>query len=225
MVALINPTRSLCLGGFVTLSDKLNADSPFSRVKLLKSSAVVYAAMGFVGFEICWWYHLNLPVLFSIEGVDWFLSLRIAVMATAFLLLGQLCLEEFVPSYRRLKGTFAKIFRNLRSVDVVFLAFVSSVGEELLFRGAIQPFLGVWLTSVIFALLHMDPEGKFSVWTLWAFIAGLVMGYSVEITQHLWAAILIHFCVNLISIFRINRVHAMHRESAQSAATISEPKT
>jgi hypothetical protein len=28
------------------------------------------------------------------------------------------------------------------------------VGEEILFRGGIQPYLGIWLTSILFVLLH-----------------------------------------------------------------------
>ena len=40
----------------------------------------------------------------------------------------------------------------------VFLAGhgIAAVGEELLFRGALQPVLGLGLTSVLFALIHVQ---------------------------------------------------------------------
>ena len=34
------------------------------------------------------------------------------------------------------------------------LSFFAGTGEELLFRGAIQPLLGIWITSLIFVGLH-----------------------------------------------------------------------
>ncbi len=42
----------------------------------------------------------------------------------------------------------------LRTSDIVIVSICAGVGEELLFRGAIQPFLGVWLTSLVFVFLH-----------------------------------------------------------------------
>jgi membrane protease YdiL (CAAX protease family) len=35
-----------------------------------------------------------------------------------------------------------------------FLAITVALGEEILFRGAIQPVFGLWMTSIYFALLH-----------------------------------------------------------------------
>lgn len=51
------------------------------------------------------------------------------------------------------------IFRYVSGVkfsafDRVQLSFFAGVGEELLFRGAIQPVLGIWITSVIFVGIH-----------------------------------------------------------------------
>ncbi len=38
--------------------------------------------------------------------------------------------------------------------DRFHLSFFAGTGEELLFRGAIQPLLGIWITSLIFVGLH-----------------------------------------------------------------------
>ncbi|GAA5522345.1 CPBP family intramembrane metalloprotease [Aliifodinibius salicampi] len=43
---------------------------------------------------------------------------------------------------------------RLTSFDCMQLSFFAGAGEELLFRGAIQPLLGIWVTSVIFVGLH-----------------------------------------------------------------------
>jgi uncharacterized protein len=38
--------------------------------------------------------------------------------------------------------------------DRIQLSVFAGVGEELLFRGAIQPLLGIWITSIIFIGIH-----------------------------------------------------------------------
>jgi membrane protease YdiL (CAAX protease family) len=43
---------------------------------------------------------------------------------------------------------------HLTSFDCTQLSLFAGAGEELLFRGAIQPLLGIWITSVIFVGLH-----------------------------------------------------------------------
>ena len=37
----------------------------------------------------------------------------------------------------------------------LWISLAAGVGEELLFRGALQPHLGIWFTSALFALAHL----------------------------------------------------------------------
>lgn len=43
---------------------------------------------------------------------------------------------------------------TLSRIDRLQLSLFAGAGEELLFRGAIQPLLGLWFTSVLFIALH-----------------------------------------------------------------------
>lgn len=43
---------------------------------------------------------------------------------------------------------------NFSNFDRIQLSLFAGAGEELLFRGAIQPLLGIWITSLIFVGLH-----------------------------------------------------------------------
>ena len=139
--------------------------------------------------------------------------------------IGQLLLEDFFPSYRKLKWTFAQLFKDLKWRQIFALASLSALGEEFLFRGAIQPFLGVWVTSVVFALLHTDPEGKMSIWTLWAFVGGLVMGFATYSTGSLYPAIAIHFAVNFISIRRVSQLIARSKRGLMAAEDTAAQRT
>jgi membrane protease YdiL (CAAX protease family) len=66
----------------------------------------------------------------------------------------------------------------LQNVDTAWewflLALAAGVGEELLFRGALQPVLGLGLTSVLFALIHV--QYGFTPFLLVVLILAVVLG-------------------------------------------------
>jgi hypothetical protein len=76
---------------------------------------------------------------------------------------------------------------------VFLLAVLSSVSEELLFRGAVQPRLGIVFTSVLFAFTHL--QYAISPATLVVFIIGLMLG-MLRRYFGTWTAILTHFGYN-----------------------------
>ncbi len=89
----------------------------------------------------------------------------------------------------------------------VLLSFVCSAVsapliEEFVFRGVImQPLrrygehFAVFASAVIFGLAHSSPTGF-----VFAFVAGVVIGYAVILSNSLWVGIAIHFCNNFYSV-------------------------
>jgi membrane protease YdiL (CAAX protease family) len=43
---------------------------------------------------------------------------------------------------------------DLRGLNPLWMSIAAALGEELLFRAALQPLLGLWLTSFVFLLTH-----------------------------------------------------------------------
>jgi membrane protease YdiL (CAAX protease family) len=80
------------------------------------------------------------------------------------------------------------------------LAATSAVGEELLFRGALQGLLGLWPTVLIFGLLHGGGAPRLLGWTLFALVAGVALGLLASWTGSLLAPTVMHFTVNLFNI-------------------------
>lgn len=82
---------------------------------------------------------------------------------------------------------------------LVFLAVAPALAEEFFFRGALQTQLGrmlpshatVWITAVIFSLIHFQVYGL-----LPRALLGAVMGYLTLYTKSLWPAIWAHFLNN-----------------------------
>jgi membrane protease YdiL (CAAX protease family) len=87
-----------------------------------------------------------------------------------------------------------QLFGQYDSFATIFiLALLSSVSEEFLFRGALQPRLGLVLTAVLFAFVHQ--QYAISPATLIVLLIGVVLGL---LRRHFgtWTAVLTHFGYN-----------------------------
>ena len=89
---------------------------------------------------------------------------------------------------------------NLSYLDALFLSICAGIGEELLFRTGIQPYLGVLITSIIFVLIHgyfsiKQPKVSFYGLLVLPFI--LIIGYGF-VMWGLWFSISAHLFYDLI---------------------------
>lgn len=124
-------------------------------------------------------------------------------LATVFVT--RLCVHRFDWA-RRLHRDFRGLLGNLAPLDILVLAAASSIGEELLFRGALLPWMGLWVSTTIFALLHIGPGLRYLPWTGTAFVMGLVFGLLFRELGDLGAPIVAHFTINYLNLRYIVRV-------------------
>jgi membrane protease YdiL (CAAX protease family) len=106
---------------------------------------------------------------------------------------------------RRLHNDFRQILGKLSYKEILVLALASSIGEELLFRGALQPIVGVWAQAIVFALLHIGPGLRFLPWTASALVVGLLFGFIFQLTGDLGGPIVAHFAINYMNLHFIAR--------------------
>lgn len=99
--------------------------------------------------------------------------------------------------YAYIGGTYKSLLSN-----IVLLALIPAVGEELVFRGVFQNLLAkitkrvhfsVWVTGFLFAFIHFQ-----FIDFLPRFMLGVAFGYIVVYTGNLWYSILLHFFNNLL---------------------------
>ncbi len=72
---------------------------------------------------------------------------------------------------------------RLTAFDRIQLSAFAGAGEELLFRGALQPLLGIWLTSLIFVGIHGYFKFKSAGHMVFGFIMfglSVMLGYLFE---------------------------------------------
>lgn len=89
-------------------------------------------------------------------------------------------------------------------MNIIIVAGLAALVEEILFRGALQQLLhritgnahsAVWISAVVFSAIHMQFYGFVP-----RIIMGAVMGYLFIITKNLWVPIFYHFINNAIAV-------------------------
>ncbi|AKF06354.1 CPBP family intramembrane glutamic endopeptidase [Sandaracinus amylolyticus] len=107
---------------------------------------------------------------------------------------------------RALRTELKTLLEGASGAQLVLLGVASGVAEELLFRGALQPWLGYVGTSIGFGLLHVAPRRELLPWTVWAVVMGFVLGGVFELTGALEGPIVAHVLINVVNL----RVIARH---------------
>lgn len=176
---------------------------------LMNTALVIYGAMAGIGICLALFVQHNFVSSFAADvGLKMWLHYgALAALATGVILILSYFFEEYLPSFRALKWTFAEIIGRCSVLAVFLLSVLSACGEEILFRGGIQPTLGLFGTSILFGLLHVGPGGRISSWSIWAILAGFLMGWLFESAQSLYPPILCHFAVNFISMLRLRTLY------------------
>lgn len=118
--------------------------------------------------------------------------------------LSRFCAARFAWG-RWLEQEFRQRLGPLGPRDCFLFAGASSLAEELLFRGALVPLLGLVPAGVIFALFHIGPRPRYLPWTVSAFIGALVLGQLFRITGELTAPVLAHFTLNYLNLRHLGR--------------------
>mgnify|MGYP000393709928 CR=1 FL=1 len=87
-------------------------------------------------------------------------------------------------------------------VNLLVLAILPAIGEELVFRGFLQkkiisfskkPYLSIFFTALLFSVVHMQFEG-----VLPRFILGSVLGLMFYFSSNIWIPIIAHFINNAL---------------------------
>jgi membrane protease YdiL (CAAX protease family) len=84
--------------------------------------------------------------------------------------------------------------------EAALLALVSGVAEELLFRGALWPHLGLWGSALLFGLVHVFPRRPVWVYPLFAAIGGLFLGILRKADGNVLPPIVAHVLVNALNL-------------------------
>jgi membrane protease YdiL (CAAX protease family) len=101
-----------------------------------------------------------------------------------------------IQSYARL---------DLRGLNPLWIAIAAAIGEEILFRAALQPLLGVWIVSLLFLLTHTPVyrfrqlDGATLAQAASVFGGSVVLGFVFQYVG-LIAAMLVHAWIDIVGL-------------------------
>jgi membrane protease YdiL (CAAX protease family) len=120
-------------------------------------------------------------------------------LALVLILATRICVNRFDWA-RSLHVELRPVAHGLSNSRIVLIAGFSSLGEELLFRGLLQPWLGLVLAALLFGAVHQIPGPSRWVWVGWATVVGFALGAMFSATGSLLGPMLAHAVINAVNL-------------------------
>lgn len=187
--------------------------SPAARLTsmaLLTQAILAGAALagaGLMGASVPW--GLDRPALATATGVS-----TAALLAAANWWL----LRRRTGFWRRIGAAVDEVlvptFSVLGSWQIVVVSVAAGIGEELFFRGWLQPAFGLTAASVAFGLAHVAGS-RMLAFGVWAAGMGVVMGSLALATGGILAPVTAHACYDVLAFHYLG---AKARRQAQQGA-------
>lgn len=124
-------------------------------------------------------------------------------------------LEEYFRKAQDMADDLMTKFLEVGSIggliaNILMIAALAAIGEELLFRSVIQPFMiricrnafvGILVTSVLFSAMHFEFYGFIP-----RIVLGIILGYMFYLTGSIWSSMLMHFVNNatIVMLYYLN---------------------
>jgi membrane protease YdiL (CAAX protease family) len=147
-------------------------------------------------------------------------ALAVGLVAGATASLAVTAAALYAPVLGRLRAFLRAAYAKaaLGRADMLVVAVNAGVGEELLFRGALQPVVGIASTSLVFALLHcgVPRSGARAAFGLYVFTVSLALGVLYE-RCGLAAVMAAHAAFDFV--FLVWTAHALGALNTPSART------
>lgn len=173
-----------------------------NRFEFLAAAILVEGGLLAFAAAIGWWWGFDPVEHFSpkADALLWGLAATIPMFAVFKLLYA----VSWGPARQIREMLVAALGPSLavcRWYDLLLLAAVAGLGEEALFRGALQPLLGLWGSNVLFGLLH--PLSL--LYVLLAGAMGAYLGWLFDATQNLFAPTVTHGVYDFLAFLVVAR--------------------
>lgn len=150
------------------------------------------------------WLGVILLMPLALPAVNWLKSLNDLVVLPHFMSGVELWMQQMEHQSELLTEKFLSVSSySALALNLLVMAAIPALGEELFFRGILQTVLGeklnrhlaVWITACIFSAIHLQFYGF-----LPRFLLGAALGYLFLFSGSIWASIVAHFINNALAV-------------------------
>lgn len=180
--------------------------NPQPQNALVRRALIFYGA--FLAAAIAWRVGLqgeSLLLATPADQVHWLRDVALGLGAGALVVVASNEITARTRMGTALAQALGAALGPLRTRDCIVLALVSGVAEEALFRGALQPRVGLVWASVVFALAHLVPRRELLPWAAFSLAAGFLLGGLYAATGNLVAPVVAHFAINAVNLRKLSR--------------------
>ena len=184
--------------------DEAQRPSPVSLLRLALAGELVLVLLA-----LAWARYRGLPL--NAAGGPWLRDAAAGVAAAAALAIVNHWLLCGAPAAGPVRAV-RRVYRDLRKPafagigarEVVVISLAAGIGEELLFRGVLQPEIGLIPASLVFGALHMGGRGTLAFGG-WVALMGAALGWLAAATGGLLAPIVAHALYDAAALAYIRR--------------------
>ncbi len=115
-----------------------------------------------------------------------------------------------------LLGSLGPSIIHCRWYDLLLISAVAGIGEELLFRGLFQPWLGLWWSNILFGLAHCVTPA----YALLAGAVGLFLGWMLQETGNLLPEVVTHSLYDFLAFLVLARISRRGERAAVQAGEL-----
>ena len=129
----------------------------------------------------------------------------VAIGAFAAWLIDRPFMRSVMDHYTRMIGGVVA-----RPVDIVVVSLGAGIGEEIFFRGAIQHWLGIVATALLFVAIHgyLDPRNwRLCVYGVTLTVGMIILGWMAE-AWGLVAPMAAHAAIDVVLLWKLARAFA-----------------
>ena len=151
----------------------------------------------------------NEPLMFRpVHNWSTFYQLIIGLLSGTLFALGSWQIIQ-LPFLNEVKLKYSRMIQNfnMNFWDILFLSFCAGVGEELLFRGVIQPYIGIYITSIVFVAIHgyLNPKDwRITLYGVYMTLVIITIGYMNDYFGII-SAIAAHFIIDVLLLLLITK--------------------
>lgn len=116
-------------------------------------------------------------------------------------------LKLLKPVRDKYQGVIGSLRMNLGTIIIVSIC--AGVGEEILFRGVLQSYFGIWITAIIFVAIHgyLNPrDWRITLYGSYMTLAIVAIGYLHKY-YGLTSAMLAHTMIDIVLFIKLTAEH------------------